>query len=97
MRNYKQHLINKKSLLSDALTRLNTLDKDTILFVVDDKDKLIGSLTDGDIRRGMIKGLNVNSELVSFIQETPKYILKDNIFLWFKNQNNVKFPIDNSL
>ena len=71
MRNYKEHLINQKSSLADALARLNTLDKDTILFVVDDKDKLIGSLTDGDVRRGMIKGLNVNSELVSFIQDTP--------------------------
>ena len=81
MRNYKQHLINQKSSLADALARLNKLDKDTILFVVDDKDKLIGSLTDGDVRRGMIKGLNVNSKLVSFIQDTPKYILKDNVFL----------------
>tara|TARA_B100002052_G_C15873557_1_gene595873 strand:+ start:1339 stop:2385 length:1047 start_codon:yes stop_codon:yes gene_type:complete len=81
LRNYKEHLINQKSSLADALARLNTLDKDTILFVVDDKDKLIGSLTDGDVRRGMIKGLNVNSELVSFIQDTPKYILKNKVFL----------------
>lgn len=81
MRNYKDHLINKKSSLADALTRLNTLDKDTILFVVDDKDKLIGSLTDGDVRRGMINGLNVNSKLVSFIQDNPKYILKNKVFL----------------
>ena len=100
MRNYKEHLINKKSSLSEALARLNTLDKDTILFVVDDKDKLIGSLTDGDIRRGMIKGLNLNSKLVSFIQDTPKYILKDNIFLekiiGFRKNNFKIIPVLNS-
>ena len=29
--------------------------------VVDKKDKLLGTLTDGDIRRGFLKGLNINS------------------------------------
>ena len=100
MRNYKQHLINKKSSLSEALTRLNTLDKDTILFVVDEEDKLIGSLTDGDVRRGMIKGLNASSELVLFIQDAPKYILKDNVFLEkvieFRKNNFKIIPVLNS-
>ena len=32
-----------------------------IAIVVDKKDKLLGTLTDGDIRRGFLKGLNINS------------------------------------
>ena len=35
--------------------------------VVDKKDKLLGTLTDGDIRRGFLKGLNINSSIKSII------------------------------
>ena len=32
-----------------------------IAIVIDKKGKLLGTLTDGDIRRGFLKGLNINS------------------------------------
>ena len=38
-----------------------------IAIVVDKEDKLIGTLTDGDIRRGLLKGLDLNSQIVSII------------------------------
>ena len=34
-----------------------------IAIVIDKKGKLLGTLTDGDIRRGFLKGLNVNSSV----------------------------------
>ena len=34
---------------------------------IDENDKLLGTLSDGDIRRGLLKGLNVNSSIKSII------------------------------
>ena len=78
MRNFKEYLINKGSSIKDALKQLNTLASDAILFIVDEKYKLIGSLTDGDVRRGFIDGLSTSHKIDDFIQEQPKYILNNN-------------------
>ena len=42
-----------------------------IALVVDENDKLLGTLTDGDIRRGFLKGLDLNSSIESIIFKTP--------------------------
>ena len=38
-----------------------------IAIIVDEKEKLLGTLTDGDIRRGLLKGLDLNSSIESLI------------------------------
>ena len=58
MINFNKHLINKNSSIKDALIQLDVLAKDAILFVIDDLGKLQGSLTDGDIRKGLLNGVN---------------------------------------
>lgn len=42
-----------------------------IALVVDENDKLLGTLTDGDIRRGLLKGLDLNSSIESIVFKTP--------------------------
>ena len=42
-----------------------------IALVVDQNDTLLGTLTDGDIRRGLLKGLDLNSSIQSIIFTTP--------------------------
>lgn len=42
-----------------------------IAIVVDKDGKLLGTLTDGDIRRGFLKGLNINSPIKSIIFKKP--------------------------
>jgi dTDP-glucose pyrophosphorylase/mRNA-degrading endonuclease RelE of RelBE toxin-antitoxin system len=76
MRNYKDHLVNQKGTIKEALIILNELGMDAILFVVDDNDKLIGSLTDGDVRRGLIKGLLIDESIKTILQPNPRYIKK---------------------
>ena len=76
MRNYKEHLLLTKSTIKQALVRLDKLAGDAILFVVDKDDKLIGSLTDGDVRRGLLKGITIEDEGNQIIQENPKFIKK---------------------
>lgn len=76
MRIYKDHLILSGSKVKDALLVLNELSQDAILFVVDKDDKLIGALTDGDVRRGLLKGFTIDSVINEIIQENPRYIIK---------------------
>jgi dTDP-glucose pyrophosphorylase len=71
------HLINKRTSIREALKRLNDLSVDAILFIVDENNKLIGSLTDGDLRRGFIKGLGFEDTILDFIQSDPKFIYED--------------------
>lgn len=79
--NYKKHVILSNFKVKEALKKLNCLGLDAILFVVNNNFKLIGSLTDGDIRRGLIKGHDLNDEVILFIQENPKYIKKEKVNL----------------
>jgi dTDP-glucose pyrophosphorylase len=76
MSNYKRHLIISGSLIKHALVQLDELSTDAILFVIDNNQKLIGSLTDGDIRRGLIKGISIENKVDDIIQENPRVIRK---------------------
>ncbi|WP_425235165.1 nucleotidyltransferase family protein [Ulvibacterium sp.] len=76
MRNFREHLILQGSPIKEALMMLDKLAADAILFVVDSDNKLIGSLTDGDVRRGLIKGVTIEQAVDDVIQENPKYISK---------------------
>ena len=99
MRNYREHLILSGTPIKDALVQLTKLGSDIILFVVDENDILLGSITDGDIRRGLIKGILIEEKVDSLVRETPKYIIKGEIDI--KKINNydkwelllLRFPI----
>jgi dTDP-glucose pyrophosphorylase len=75
-RKYSEHLISINSTIKSALLQLNELNLDNILFVIDHNEKLVGSLTDGDVRRGLINGFGTDASIVSIIQENPKYVIK---------------------
>ena len=50
-----------------------------IALIVDKKDKLIGTLSDGDIRRGFLKGLSISSSVKSLINKKPLVGKKNDI------------------
>ncbi|WP_076423073.1 nucleotidyltransferase family protein [Pontibacter lucknowensis] len=72
----KKHLIRTNSPIKAALSQLDELAADAILFVVDENDKLIGSLTDGDVRRGFLKGRTLEDNVDCFIHPHPKFLIK---------------------
>ena len=76
MRNFTDHLIPYNKTIKEALVQLDILAKDAILFVVNEADELVGSLTDGDVRRGLLKGTTINNTLTEIIQKNPKFIKK---------------------
>ncbi len=73
---YKKHLIILGTTIREALKRLDFLAKDAIVFIVDKDDKLIGSLTDGDVRRGLLKGVSISDSVDTIIQPSPKFLRK---------------------
>lgn len=58
------------STIKDALKKLDETSKQ-ILLVVDEKQKLLGTLTDGDIRRALLKGLNFSTEINLIMNKNP--------------------------
>ena len=76
MRDFKDHLILSGSHLKTALEQLDILASDAILFVVNKENQLLGSLTDGDIRRGLLKGIGLDTPIDDVIQPNPKFIKK---------------------
>lgn len=74
MHPFHKHIANISTPVREALKMLDALASDAILFLVDDENQLLGSLTDGDLRRGFIKGLGFEDALSEFIQLNPKYL-----------------------
>ncbi|NEU10285.1 NTP transferase domain-containing protein [Flavihumibacter sp. R14] len=76
-----RHCIQQDDSVRAALTKLNDLAPDSILFVLDEHSRLIGSLTDGDLRRGFISNLGFEDSLKKFIQKNPVSIQLSNYSL----------------
>ena len=76
MNTFRRHLLKRGSTIREALARLDGLAKDAIIFVVTDDNKLIGSLTDGDVRRGLLKGVTIDQKVDEILQPNPRSIRK---------------------
>ena len=66
MKDFTNYTINKKASCLDALKKLDLEKSNQTLFVLDDDERLIGTVTDGDIRRGLIKGLSIDNQIIQF-------------------------------
>lgn len=63
---WRQAILPANSTIEDAIRNLNqTTIK--IVMVVDEAGELVGTISDGDIRRGLLKGLDLNSQIASII------------------------------
>lgn len=72
-----KYIIQKTCSIRDALIALNQISSDTqSLLVVDKSQKLVGTLTDGDIRRGLIKGAEPTDAVETIMHLDFKYILE---------------------
>jgi len=73
-----QNILHSGTPASKALAQLETLKKKAILFLTDEENTLIGSITDGDIRRGLLKGLSLNNPVDDFVQSNPVSVNANN-------------------
>lgn len=65
----KRYIIKSNSTILEALARLNELSGSVMtLLAVDDEGRLLGTVTDGDIRRGLLRGLSTADSLAKVIR-----------------------------
>lgn len=73
----KRYLIQETSSIKDALVSLNNIAYDTLsLLVVNENEQMVGSLTDGDIRRGLISGARLEDPVSTIMHRNFKFIPK---------------------
>ena len=72
-----KYIINHSCSLLDALKQINNLSGGPlVLFVVDDDNKMVGTLTDGDSRRALIKGASVNDKASDVMHRRFNFLRK---------------------
>ncbi len=71
------HIISSDKTVTDALVQMDKLGRHLTLFVVDEDKRLQGTLTDGDVRRGLIKKLSLNDPVDAFMFKGFSYLKKD--------------------
>ena len=73
-------IINLKETLIEALSKLNSIKNytDLTLFVEDENKKIVGSITDGDIRRSIIKNKSFNLNVSDIYNKNFSFIMHSN-------------------
>lgn len=70
-----KHIISKQQTLLSALKVLNTLMPDPlVLFIVDENNQMVGTLTDGDSRRALVAGSSIEVPLESVMHKDFKFV-----------------------
>ena len=78
--NLKKFLIKDTSTIHKAMEKLqNTSTVPKLLLVVNNYRKLLGALTDGDIRRALLNGSNLSDNIKNTYNNKPLYFLKKDL------------------
>ena len=70
MRSYKDILLKPTSTIKEALQIID-FGAMKIALVIDENEKLLGTLTDGDIRRGLLNGLSLDDAIETIVFKNP--------------------------
>lgn len=98
MEKYSKYLISDKASIKEALLSLNQLSSEVLtLFVIDENEVMLGTLTDGDIRRKLIDGCSLSDSILSVMNPNFHYIRKNNIDVStikrIKNKGIILIPV----
>lgn len=74
MMNFKNHIINADDTIINAMKMLDNVPDNLTLFVTDHHNKMVGTLTDGDVRRGFIKGNTLDMPVSAFMAANFRFI-----------------------
>ena len=79
IKEYLEHIINDQSDARHALKMLEYIPQNNsrTLFVVNKNNELRGTVTDGDIRRGLLNGREIVDSIVSFMNTDFKVVKQD--------------------
>ena len=77
----EKHIIKTSETIKKALQLLNALtymqNAALVLLVQDEKKKVVGTLTDGDIRRGLMQHFNVDTKVEKLMNRSFHFLIKD--------------------
>ena len=73
------NILSSDSSIRTALEKLTLLGETLTLFIVDPDSILIGVVTDGDIRRGLIKGCELDEAVIKIMNKNFKSINEDQL------------------
>ena len=71
MSDFEASLILPTSTIRDALVRIEKCEAKIVL-VVDETRRLLGTVTDGDTRRGLLRGLDIHALVTEVMNAEPK-------------------------
>lgn len=90
------HIISQEQTLLNALQRINNItDGPLVLFVIDNNSQMIGTLTDGDIRRALIRGIGIDFPISEAIHRNFNFLRKgiDDDVVNIRKQRNLKMKL----
>ncbi len=87
----KDFMIDRHETIKQAMQRLSEVGAKQ-LFIVDEKSTLIGALSDGDIRKWILKGGSIRDKVVKIYNKNPITVAK-NYSLDFVRETMLKFAI----
>ena len=74
------HIISEKKTLLEALKQINSIAPEPlVLFVVDDQQRMVGTLTDGDSRRALVAGASVTDTIDTVMLRNFRYMTTENV------------------
>src|SRR5688500_18044028 len=68
MKNWHEALVSPTTTIHDAMRMLTALQ---IALVVDDSTQLLGTVTDGDVRRGILRGVALDAPVQDVMNPRP--------------------------
>lgn len=94
----RNYIIKETACIKDALVAINGITHDgELLIVVNDCQQMVGSLTDGDIRRGLIAGAELTDSVSMVMHRDFKFIKQSEFDVEhlksFRNQRIMFIPI----
>ena len=72
----KQYISDKDNSIKNTIVKLNNV-YGLFQIILDANNKLVGTLTDGDIRRGILKGHDINEKVEVFMNKNPIFSYKE--------------------
>lgn len=75
-KSWKEGVLGPHLTIKEAFSNLNQTGLQ-IIFVCGPRNKLIGTITDGDIRRGLLKGMGLNEKIAKIVNKNPIVISND--------------------
>lgn len=90
------HIISKEKTLLEALSRINEVAPEPlVLFVIDEENRMVGTLTDGDSRRALIAGASVNDKVEKIMHKNFNYMDVEDVdnVKEIKHQREIKMKL----